>query len=381
MIPPLDLLAATEELRDELEAVYSRFLSSGRYVLGPEVSAFEAEYAAYCQAEFCVGVASGLDALQLALKAAGVGVGDEVIVASNTYIATWLAVTHCGATVVPVEPDPATHNLDPVRIGEQLTPKTKAILATNLYGQPVDYDAIRAIADDAGLVFLVDNAQAHGAKYKGRTVGGIADLECHSFYPTKNLGALGEAGAVTTSSPEYADRIKMLRNYGSRERYHHEVPGYNSRLDELQAGILRVKLRRLDEWNDRRRAIATIYEKRFASQTGLIEPRVPDGAESAWHLYVVRAPQRDRVLQLMNDMGVGCLIHYPIPPHRSEAYRDAGFAPEQFPIANELAESVLSIPMGPHLSAEHAETVADALIEAVKQVQAEASQEQTSRAA
>ena len=368
MIPLLDLHTATEELRDELDEVYARFLRSGRYVLGPEVDAFESEYAEYCGVEYCVGVGSGLDALHLALKAADVGPGDEVIVASNTYIATWLAVTHAGGQVVPVEPDPGTHNIDPGRINEKIGARTKAILATNLYGLPVEYERIAAIAESAGVTFLVDNAQAHGATYRGRTVGGLADVECHSFYPTKNLGALGEAGAVTTSNPELADRLRLLRNYGSRERYHHEIAGFNSRLDELQAGILRVKLRRLDEWNRRRGEIAGLYGKHFADSASIVQSQEPAETESAWHLYVVRVPHRDAVMDLMANAGIGCLIHYPVPPHRSAAYKQESFAAQQFPIANELAESVLSIPMGPHLSFQDAESVAATLVESVAAV-------------
>lgn len=366
MILPLDLRAATTELRQELEEVIARFLSSGRYVLGPEVSSFEEEYAEYCRADFCVGVASGLDALHLALRAAGIGPGDEVIVASNTYIATWLAVTHAGARVVPVEPDLPTHNIDPQRIAEKITPRTKAILATNLYGLPVDYDAIRQVADAAGLIFLIDNAQASGARYKGRPVGGIADLECHSFYPTKNLGALGEAGAVTTSNSDFADQIRSLRNYGSRARYHHEVPGFNSRLDELQAAVLRVKLRHLDSWNDRRRELASRYDDLLSGHSNLILPREPDWATSVWHLYVVRVAQRERVQEQMKQAGVHCLVHYPVPPHRSEAYQPESLDDLQYPHANALAESVLSLPIGPHLSHRDAETVASTLLRCIE---------------
>lgn len=360
MIPPLDLNASTQELRSELEEVYSRFLSSGRYVLGPEVSAFEAEYAEFCAADHCVGVGSGLDALHLALLAVRVGTGDEVIVASNTYIATWLAVTHAGAQVVPVEPDPVTHNIDPRRIPGAITDRTKAVLATNLYGLPVDYEAIRQVTEDAGVSFLTDNAQAGGATYDGQPVGGIADIECHSFYPTKNLGALGEAGAVTTSDAACARRIQALRNYGSHVRYQHEMPGFNSRLDELQAGILRVKLRHLNEWNQRRRKVAELYLSMLSNVPDLILPRQPEYASHVWHQFVVQVTRRDDVQKQMGEHGVGCLIHYPVPPHQSGAYGGA-FAADQFPIANQLADSVLSLPMSPHLSLEDAEIVADTL--------------------
>ncbi|MEQ9408305.1 MAG: DegT/DnrJ/EryC1/StrS family aminotransferase [Fuerstiella sp.] len=362
MIPPLDLQAATDELRPQLQDVFARFLDSGRYVLGPEVEAFESEYAAFCGAADCVGVSSGLDALHLALRAAGIGPGDEVIVASNTYIATWLAVTHAGADVVPVEPDRLTHNIDPTLIPEKITSRTKAILATSLYGLPVDYEQIRTIAANAGLLFLTDNAQASGAQYHGRPVGGIADLECHSFYPTKNLGALGEAGAVTTSDPQFAGRLRMLRNYGSTQRYHHEIPGFNSRLDELQAGILRVKLTVLDEWNRRRRQIAAVYQTRLRDCRGIILPVEPDRMLHAWHLYVVQPARRDEIQELLRRRDIGTLIHYPVPPHRSPAYQSAGFAPEQFPVANALADRVLSLPMGPHLTEAAAAEVCDALV-------------------
>lgn len=379
MIPPLDLRAATDELREELEEVFGRFLDSGRYVLGAEVSTFESEYAAFCEADHCVGVSSGLDALHLALRAIGVGPGDEVIVASNTYIATWLAVTHTGATVIPVEPDPVTHNLDPSRIGQRLTAQTKAVLATNLYGLPIDYDRIRQITKAAGLWFLVDNAQANGAVYRGQPVGGLADLECHSFYPTKNLGALGEAGAVTTSDGALAERIQMLRNYGSRRRYHHELAGFNCRLDELQAGILRVKLRFIEEWNVRRRRIAELYREQLQTARNIILPVEPAWGRSAWHLYVVRVPERDRVCAAMEQQDVGCLVHYPTPPHRSEAYADCFRHAENLPIADALADSVLSLPMGPHLSAADARTVADKLRSTVDNITQTLNHENTRR--
>lgn len=381
MIPPLDLQAAATELRHELTQVFSEFLDSGRYVLGTQVSSFEQEYAEYCRADHCVGVASGLDALHLALRAADVGSGDEVIVASNTYIATWLAVTHAGAKVVPVEPDPLSHNMDPTRIEAAITGRTKAVLATNLYGLPVEYDAIKRTTSAAGISFLVDNAQAAGAMFRGSPVGGLADLECHSFYPSKNLGALGEAGAVTTSNASFADKIRALRNYGSVVRYQHDVPGYNSRLDELQAGFLRVRLRHLDEWNARRRRIADIYLSQLTGIPGLLLPTEPAHASSAWHLFVVQVARRDAVLQRMADRGVGCLIHYPTPPHQSGAYRD-NFTADQYPIARALANSVLSIPMGPHLSLQDANTVAETLADVVaNHVDADASSESQRTAA
>ena len=367
MIPPLDLKAAATELQPELEAVFRRFLESGRYVLGPETDAFEEEYAAYCRADHCVGVSSGLDALHLALRAAGIGAGDEVIVASNTYIATWLAVTHAGAAVVPAEPDPATHNLDPDCISACITPRTKAVLATSLYGQPVDYDRIRQITDSSGLLFLTDSAQANGACFGDRPVGGLADMECHSFYPTKNLGAMGEAGAVTTSNPEFARRIRLLRNYGSEQRYQHQTPGFNCRIDELQAGLLRVRLRYLDDWNARRRTIASVYSESLAACSDLTLPHEADGTTHAWHQYVIRSDRRDQLQQDLKENGIITLIHYPVPPHQSEAYRFAGFPSDQFPIANELAASVLSLPMSPHLAKDDALQVAETILRVIRQ--------------
>jgi len=348
-VPFQDFKAAYHELKSELDEAYLRFMESGWYVLGKEVSTFEEEYAAYCEAGHCVGVANGLEALHLGLRALGVGPGDEVIVPSNTYIATWLAVTQAGATPVPVEPDPATYNLDPGLVEEAITPRTKVILSVNLYGQPCDYDPLLALAARHGLKVAIDNAQSHGALYKGRRVGGIADIECHSFYPSKNLGAYGEAGAITTHDAALADQIRVLRNYGSRVRYHNEVPGYNSRLDELQAAFLRVKLRHLDAWNFRRTALAEQYLLQLpAANSQLVLPLVPAWASPVWHLFVIRHPQRDALQQHLADQGVQTIIHYPIPPHRSGAY--SGFRDARLPVAERLAEEVLSLPLGPFTS-------------------------------
>jgi dTDP-4-amino-4,6-dideoxygalactose transaminase len=356
-VPFQNFRAAYEELKAELDDAYHRFMESGWYVLGKGVAAFEEEYAAYCEAKHCVGVGNGLEALHLGLRAADCGPGDEVIVASNTYIATWLAVTQVGATVVPVEPDEKTYNLNPQLIEQAITPRTKVIMATNLYGQPCDYDAIRAVAERHGLIFATDNAQSQGARYKGRRVGGLAHFECHSFYPSKNLGAFGEAGAVTTNDPGVADRIRVLRNYGSRVRYHNEVIGYNSRLDELQAALLRVKLRRLDDWNSRRTHLARLYlDSLQGSQCTL--PFVPDWADPVWHLFVIRHSRRDALQKHLVDYGVQTIIHYPIPPHLSGAYA-AGFKRGDLSVAELMANEVLSLPIGPHLAEEHAETVAD----------------------
>lgn len=347
-VPFLDLGAAYRELKPEIEAAVQRVLESGWYILGPEVEAFEAEWAEYCGANFSVGLANGLDALTLALKALDVGAGDEVIVPSNTYIATWLAVSAVGARPVPVEPDPATHNIDPTSIEAAITPATRALLPVHLYGQPADLDPILEMARKHGLAVIEDAAQAHGARYKGRRIGAHGDVVCWSFYPGKNLGALGDAGAVTTNRADLADRIRVLRNYGSRVKYVNEVLGANSRLDPVQAAVLRVKLKALDEWTERRRTIATAYTNALA-KTELILPHVPDWADPAWHLYVVRSTDRDGMQERLNEAGIGTLIHYPIPPHMQEAYGDMGLAPNALPLARQLADEVLSLPIGPHL--------------------------------
>jgi len=347
-IPFLDLRAAYLELKTEIDEAVARVLNSGYYILGPEVEAFEAEFATYSQAQYAIGVADGLDALQLALLAMGVGPGDEVIVPSNTYIATWLAVSQCGATPVPVEPLESTYNIDPARIEAAITPATRVILPVHLYGQPADLDPILALARKHGLRVLEDAAQAHGARYKGQRIGAHGDAVAWSFYPGKNLGALGDGGAVTTNDPQLAERIRLLRNYGSRVKYVNEVKGVNSRLDPLQAAVLRVKLRHLDEWNSRRRVQAAHYHSTL-SHTELTLPHVPDWADPVWHLFVVRHPERDAFAQHLNAAGVGTLIHYPIPPHMQQAYTTAGFPPAAFPLANQIAREVLSLPVGPQL--------------------------------
>lgn len=359
-VPFLDLHAAYLELKPEIDAAVARVLDSGWYILGPEVDAFEAEYAAYCEAEHAIGVANGLDALHLALLAMGVGPGDEVIVPSNTYIATWLAVSQCGATPVPVEPVEATYNIDPARIEAAITPATRVILPVHLYGQPADLDPILAIARKHGLRVLEDAAQAHGARYKGRRIGAHGDAVAWSFYPGKNLGALGDGGAVTTNDPELADRIRVLRNYGSRVKYVHEVKGFNSRLDSIQAAVLRVKLRVLDEWNARRRGIAQRYLAGLASSR-LVLPQVPEWAEPVWHLFVVRHPERDALVKRLNEAGVGTLIHYPVPPHLQAAYAEMGFGVGAFPVAERMAGEVVSLPMGGQLQFEESEQLLSVL--------------------
>lgn len=359
-VPFLDLGAAYRELKPEIDAAIARVLDSGWYILGPEVEAFESEWAAYCEARHAVGVANGLDALVLALRALDIGAGDEVIVPSNTYIATWLAVSAVGARPVPVEPDPATHTIDPALIPAALTTRTKAILPVHLYGCPADMDPILAFAREHGLRVVEDGAQSHGARYNGRRIGAHGDAVCWSFYPGKNLGALGDGGAVTTDDAALASRIRTLGNYGSRQKYVNVERGMNSRLDPVQAAVLRVKLAHLDTWNDRRRATAAFYGKALAG-CGLDLPGSPNWAEHVWHLYVVRTPQRDALQARLAEAGVGTLIHYPIPPHRQEAYRDLAPSLPPAPLAEILAGEVLSLPNGPHMDAAQRERVAEAL--------------------
>jgi dTDP-4-amino-4,6-dideoxygalactose transaminase len=328
-------------------------MASGQYILGPELKAFETEFAEYCGAPHCVGVGSGLEALHLVLRAWGLGPGDEVIVPSNTFIATWLAVSYAGAKPIPVEPREDTYNLDPERIEAAITPNTRAIIAVHLYGQPADMDAIVQIARRHGLKVLEDAAQAHGARYKGRPIGSLADAAAFSFYPGKNLGAFGDGGAVTTEDAGLAERLRALRNYGSALKYHHPIQGFNSRLDELQAALLRIKLRKLDEWNARRRRVADWYYRTLPrALPGSVLPTVPEWAEPAWHLFVVRSRERDALQARLTAQGIGTLIHYPVPPHLQEAYRDLGYRSGSFPIAERLAHEVLSLPISPHLSEE-----------------------------
>jgi dTDP-4-amino-4,6-dideoxygalactose transaminase len=355
-VPYLDLAEATGELRPELDVAIARVLDSGRYLLGRELEAFESAFAQYVGVKYCVGVATGLDALTLSLRALGIGPGDEVIVPSNTYIATWLAVTGVGARVVPVEPDPWTYNIDPDRIEHALSRTTRAILPVHLYGQPADMDRINDIAERHGLAVLEDAAQSHGASLAGRRAGGLGTAAAWSFYPGKNLGALGDGGAVTTNDQRVADEVRRLRNYGSRMKYINEVRGVNSRLDELQAAILTVKLTHLDAWNARRREIANRYLEEIVGP-GLILPRVLEGSTPVWHVFAVRHPHRDRVREQVAAAGVETLIHYPIAPHLQAAYSDLGLAEGSFPISEAIHREVFSLPVGPQLSHEQATVV------------------------
>jgi dTDP-4-amino-4,6-dideoxygalactose transaminase len=359
-IPFLELAPTYAELKADIDAAIGRVLTKGWYILGEEVAAFEREFAEYVGARHCVGVGNGLEALRLVLRAWDIGRDTEVIVPSNTYIATALAASEVGATPVFVEPDPSTHNLDPARLEAAITSRTRAIIPVHLYGLPSDMEPINAIALKRGIKVLEDAAQAHGATYKGRKAGALGDAAAWSFYPSKNLGAIGDAGAVTTDDDTLADKLRVLRNYGSRVRYHNEVAGVNSRLDELQAAILRVKLRKLDEWNTRRRKLAEAYHNGLRG-ADLVLPVEPDEARSCWHLYVVRVRNREPVAKALADAGIGTLVHYPVPPYRSPAYATLGIPAGRFPIADRLADEVLSLPLGPHLGRQQVDQVIAAL--------------------
>jgi dTDP-4-amino-4,6-dideoxygalactose transaminase len=360
-VPFLDVAAAYLELQREIDDAVNRVLRSGWYLLGSELENFEEEFREYCEAKHCIGVANGLDALHLILRALNIGVGDEVIVPTNTYIATWLAVTYAGATPVPVEPSELTYNIEPALIEKAITSRTKAIMPVHLYGQPADMDPINEIARRHGLKVIEDAAQAHGARYKGRRAGALSDAAGFSFYPAKNLGALGDAGAVTTNDDEIAAKVRLLRNYGSEKKYYNESKGFNSRLDELQAAILRVKLQHLDDWNARRNEVASFYLQSLAS-ADIVLPDVPEAVEPSWHLFVVRSHDRNTLQERLTASGVGTLIHYPVPPYLQKAYAELKYARGGFPISESMANEVLSLPIGPHMSPEQPDYVASQLM-------------------
>ena len=369
-IPFLDLKAINLAQQDDIEQAMRRVLHSGWYVLGKEVEAFEHAFAAYCGTRHAIGVANGLDAIFLLLKAYGVGPGDEVIVPSNTYIATWLAASHCGATPVPVEPVEGTYNLDPERVAAAITARTRAIIPVHLYGQAADMDPLMALAREHGLKVIEDAAQAHGALYRGRRAGALGHAAAFSFYPGKNLGALGDGGAITTDDDALALRLRTLRNYGSQKKYHNELAGFNSRLDELQAAVLSVKLPRLDQQNAARAAIAACYNEGLAGIAGLRLPDVAPWATPAWHLYVVRHARRDALAAKLAEAGVGTLVHYPLPPHLQPAYADLGIGAGALPLAEAIHREVLSLPMGPTMTPGQAHQVVLAVRAAVAALEA-----------
>lgn len=362
-VPFYNIGDSYHQIKPEIDNIISKVLEEGWYILGKEVTSFEEEYAKYLEVKHCVGVSNGLDALFLVLKAWGIGEGDEVVVPSNTYIATWLAVSYSGAKPVPVEPDIGTLNIDPSLIEKVITQRTKAIIPVHLYGMPADMKPIKELADKYGIKVLEDAAQAQGAEYNGKKCGSIGHAAAFSFYPGKNLGAFGDAGAVTTNDDALAEKVRCLANYGSKKKYYNEMKGYNCRLDEIQAAVLRVKLRYLDEWNKKRHKVALIYNQianpnivlpyhQLESSTQDEEicftlPHSGSQAKPCWHQYVILNDRRDNLIEYLSMNGIQTMIHYPIPPHKQRAYSKMN--QESYPLAEKIAKDCISLPMNPYL--------------------------------
>lgn len=358
----LDLKAINERHIDEFKSSFERFVDSGWYVLGDQVKDFEKDFAEYCGTKYAVGVSNGLDAIFLALKAFGVGPGDEVIVPANTYIATWLAVTYTGAKIVPVEPDLSTLNIDVSRIEEAITERTKAIISVHLYGCPVDLSSLQNVLDNNSIKVIEDCAQAHGARYKSKRVGNLGDAGAFSFYPGKNLGALGDGGAITLNDESTYNKICAIRNYGSSTKYVNDYIGYNCRLDEVQAGFLSIKLRSLDADNQKRADLAAFYNDNI-DRSKYILPNVPKGCQPVWHLYTLMTSQRTALIEYLDGHGIGTIIHYPIPPHLQNAYTNLGYEDGSFPITENIHNKILSIPISPVMSQQEAEYIVQKLNE------------------
>ncbi len=367
----LDLQRLHQDIQQELDAAWYRVCKAGQFILGDEVAAFEAEFAAYCGAKHAIGTGNGLDALSLTLRAMNIGAGDEVLIPAHTFIATAMAVSAVGATPVTVDVCDNTGNIDTRQLESSLTPATRGIIAVHLYGQPADMDPICAFAASHSLRVIEDAAQAHGASYKKRHTGTLADAACFSFYPAKNLGALGDGGAIVTDNTDLANQLRMLRNYGSRHKYHHEILGTNSRLDELQAAILRVKLAHLDTWNESRQQVAAAYSKGLSDIAGLRIPMVPEWARPAWHLYVLRHPRRDDLLRLLKERGIDCQIHYPFAIHQSQAYSQTSLARSSHPYSENWSRYCFSLPIAPYLSDSEVAYVIDSVLAAVSSLSSE----------
>ena len=351
-VPFVSFTAQNEKVAAESRAVFDRFFDSAYYVLGNMTQQFEADYAAYNKVKHAVGISNGLDALHLSLKVLGIGPGHEVIVPSNTYIATALAVEMVGATPVFAEPSPVSYNISPAEIEKAITPHTKAIMPVHLYGQACEMEAIMQLAEKHGLYVIEDNAQGHSATWNGKMTGSFGHINATSFYPTKNIGAYGEAGAITTDSTEWATAVRAWRNYGSEKRYHNMYKGVNNRIDELQAGLLSVKLKYIAGWTAERQRLGNLYLQQLAGIEGLVLPATVAGATHVYHLFVIRTESRDELQAYLDQNGVKTVIHYPIPPHLQEAYKPNGFKPGDYPIAEMLAKTSLSLPIYPGLSNE-----------------------------
>jgi dTDP-4-amino-4,6-dideoxygalactose transaminase len=349
-VPFLDLKAPYLELQKEFDQTLQRVMQSGWYILGRELEQFEKEFATYCGTQHCIGVGNGLEALELILRAYNIGKNDQVIVPTNTFIATWLAVTYTNATIIPVEPNEITFNLDPHLLEKAITANTKAIIAVHLYGQTADMDPINAIAKKYNLKVIEDAAQAQGARYKEKRAGNLGDAAAFSFYPSKNLGAIGDAGAITTNDDELAEKIRRLRNYGSQQKYVHEIHGKNSRLDELQAAILNLKLKYLDEWNTRRVKFANQYLSLLADVAAITLPSIAQNCDPAWYSFAIRCKQRDELQKYLQQHGIETIIHYPTPPHKQKAYSEMNNL--SYPIAEAIHNEILSLPLGPHMTPE-----------------------------
>ncbi|MBL7197096.1 MAG: DegT/DnrJ/EryC1/StrS family aminotransferase [Candidatus Omnitrophica bacterium] len=359
----LDLSAAYLELKREIDDAIKKVLEHGWYILGENVERFEAEFAKYCSSKYCISVGSGLSALELILKAYQIGPGDEVIVPANTYIATVLAISNVGALPVFVEPDVRTYNIDPTKIEPAITQRTKAVIAVHLYGQTADIRGIKPICERYRLKLIEDAAQAHGAQHFGKKAGSLGDTAGFSFYPGKNLGACGDGGAVTTNDESVAQYVRIARNYGSEKKYYNSIKGVNSRLDEIQAAILRVKLKYLDKWNARRTQIAQYYLEHINpnKKRDFILPECLKDNKHIWHLFIVRTSKRDELIAYLNKHSIDCLIHYPLPPYNQVAYKEMKHLSKQFSLTNKLSDEVLSLPMGSHLTQEQAEYVSSVI--------------------
>jgi dTDP-4-amino-4,6-dideoxygalactose transaminase len=367
VIPIVDLKAQYASIKDEMSVAIQGVLDSCQFTLGSEVVALEKEFATYCSAKDAIGVNSGTSALHLALLAAGVGPGDEVITVPFTFVATAAAIHYTGATPVYVDIDPSTFNMDPEKLEAAITPRTRAVIPVHLYGQPADMDPIVEIARKHGLIVIEDAAQAHGAEYNGRRIGSLGAMACFSFYPGKNLGAYGEAGMVTTDDPAYAKKIRMLRDWGSEQKYHHTLKGYNFRMEGMQGAVLRVKMRHIEAWTEARRAAARRYDEAFAG-SGIETPRPFAKGRHVYHVYAIRSPDRAKWHHELTAKGVQTGIHYPIPVHLQPAYADARWRRGDFPPAEKAAEQVLSLPMYPELRTAQQDDVIAAVLDVARQL-------------